>query len=234
MNEDWMDEMVKRLRGDYNPPPRTPREEMWAEIQTRIRMRHDASDAAGEAPGPGILSLEEARRTRATRLHRSLGWAGAAAAVLILGLAIGRMTAPGAPPVGAPVAAGTPVAAADPAVLRAAALDHLSRTESLLTLVRADARAGRLEPGLGSWARGLLSQTRLLMDAQGDADPVMAELLEDLELVLVQIVGVANTKETNGAEVRSELNLALDGLEEREILPRIQAVVPAGPRFVGT
>jgi len=144
------------------------------------------------------------------------------------------MTAPGARP-SADVAMDAPTDAGPSSeVLRAAAVQHLARTESLLTLVRADARAGRVEPSLGSWARGLLSQTRLLMDAQGGADPAMAELLGDLELVLVQIVGAANADIGDSAKVRSELNLALDGMEEREVLPRIQAVVPAGPRFVGT
>jgi hypothetical protein len=144
------------------------------------------------------------------------------------------MTAPGVVPEiggsGPQVAAAAP----DPDVLRAAAVDHLAKTETLLTLVRADARVGKVEPGVGTWARALLSQTRLLMDAEGQDDPTMARLLEDLELVLVQIVGVANTNDENQDRVRSELNLALDGIQKREILPRIQAVVPAGPRYVGT
>jgi hypothetical protein len=72
------------------------------------------------------------------------------------------------------------------------------------------------------------------MDAQGRADPLMSDLLEDLELILVQIVGVANAPAGDEGRVESELNLALEGLEEREVLTRIQAVVPAGPRFIGT
>jgi len=213
-----MDELLTGLREGYNPPPPTPREEMWAIIQSRLRA----------TPGSGVHSMDEARRARANRLHRPLGWVTAAAALLVLGLGIGRMTAPesGPGPAVAPVQ--------NPAVLRTASLDHLVKTETLLTLVRADARAGRVEPSLSSWARGLLSQTRLLIDAQGDADPAMKRLLEDLELVLVQIVGVTNENENDPARVRSELNLALDGIEERNILPRIQAVIPASPRFVGT
>jgi hypothetical protein len=213
-----MDELLAGLREGYNPPPQTPREEMWAVIQSRLRA----------APGSGAHSIEEARRARAKRLNRPLGWVTAAAALLVLGLGIGRMTAPeGGPEAG-------PGAVRNPDVLRTASLDHLVKTETLLTLVRADARTGRVEPSLASWARGLLSQTRLLMDAQGDSDPAMRRLLEDLELVLVQIVGVTNENENDPARVRSELNLALDGIEERDILPRIQAVIPASPRFVGT
>jgi hypothetical protein len=220
MNNDGMEELVRGLREEYNPPPETPREEMWASIEARIG-----------APDEKVVSLEAVRRSR---VRKPLAWAGAAAALVILGLGIGRMTAPGVDRPGTPgaeVIAGTE---ARTTALRVAALDHLAQTESLLTLVRADARSGRVDPSMGSWAKGLLSQTRLLMDVQGDSDPVMKELLQDLELVLVQIVGVANATRENGDRVRSELNLALSGLEEREVLPRIQAVVPAGPRFAGT
>lgn len=219
MHENPMDELLSGLRDEYNSPPETPREEMWSAIQARL------------ASGNGKeVSLSEARRHRMARYRRPLGWAGAAAALLVLGLGIGRITAPAAGP-GETVAV---QAEPDPGVLRVAAVQHLARSESLLTLVRADARAGRLEPTVGPWARTLLSQTRLLMDAQGVSDPVMEELLEDLELVLVQIVGVTGAANGDPDVVRSELNLALGGLEEREVLPRIQAVIPAGARFVGT
>lgn len=234
MRDDEIEELVTSLRGDYNVPPPTPREEMWSAIEARLGRGATSSAPDRESAGGRVLSLGEARRLRARRMRRPLGWAAAAAALLVLGLGIGRMTAPGARPP-ADVAMDAPVEAGPSSeVLRAAAVQHLVRTESLLTLVRADARAGRVEPSLGSWARGLLSQTRLLMDAQRDSDPAMAELLGDLELVLVQIVGAANADTGDSATVRSELNLALDGMEEREVLPRIQAVLPAGPRFVGT
>jgi len=230
--DDEMDELLTGLQEGYNRPPETPREEMWSAIEARI----SAVPAAGSTDRPEgesapVLSIHQARRARMANIHRPLGWAVAAAALLVLGLGIGRMTAPGIRSDGGGNVAATN---ADPEVLRAASVDHLARTEALLTLVRSDARAGKVEPGVGTWARGLLSQTRLLMDAQGESDPAMAQLLEDLELVLVQIVGVANADGNNQDRFQSELNLALDGIDEREILPRIQAVVPAGPRYVGT
>lgn len=234
MRDDEMEELVTNLRGDYNVPPQTPREEMWSAIEARLGREVTSSAPDRGSSSDRVLSLEEARRLRMRRMRRPLGWAAAAAALLVLGLGIGRMTAPGARPSADVAMDASTDAGPSSEVLRAAAVQHLARTESLLTLVRADARAGRVEPSLGSWARGLLSQTRLLMDAQGGADPAMAELLGDLELVLVQIVGAANADMGDSAKVRSELNLALDGMEEREVLPRIQAVVPAGPRFVGT
>jgi hypothetical protein len=219
---DWMNGELDELRRGYNPPPETPREEMWADIQARLEIR-----------GEHVVSLAEARAKRPALRRRAMGWATAAAAVLVVGIGIGRLTAPGEAP-GVGMAAAPATVTQDPDVFRAAAVNHLDRTETLLTLVRADARAGRVPPSLGEWSRTLLSQTRLLMDFQRSDDPVMAELLSDLELVLIQLVAIANEAPSDQERVRSEMNLALEGLEENEVLPRIQAVVTAGPRRYGT
>lgn len=222
MDEDRMDEerddpgLTEVLRGAYNAPPPTPREEMWAAIEVGLEPR-----------AVGVRSLEEARARKAG-LHRPLGWAAAAAVVLLLGVGIGRMSAP-RPAGPVMVEAMEP----DSEVMRMAAMNHLGRTESLLTVMRADARDGRVDPAMGEWANGLLSQTRLLLDSPGTADPTMRALLEDLELVLMQIVGVSQLDGGDQVRSRSEMNLALEGLEERDVLPRIQAVMP-GPGYAGT
>jgi hypothetical protein len=159
----------------------------------------------------------------------------AAAAILVLGLGIGRMTAPSStslPGASSETAGRTDSSPADP--LRVAALDHLVRSESLLTLARADARTGRVDSDVAEWARVLLIQTRLLLDARKAPDPLLNPLLEDLELVLVQLVGAANTDAETPGTMRSELNLALDGLDRNEVLPRIRAVLPGDPRRLGT
>lgn len=215
--DEGMDQLREALREGYNAPPPTPRDEMWTAISAGLGSRDEQ-----------VVSLEAARRRRAL-WQRPLGWAAAAAAVLVVGIGIGRMTAPSAPEM-----ASEESAQPDDAVLRMAALDHLGQTESLLTLVRADGRQGQLEPGTGTWARALLTQTRLLLDSRENDDPAMRDLLEDLELVLVQIVGVSEAQASDGARARSELNLALQGLEERDVLPRIQAVVPPGAGLSGT
>ncbi len=239
MPNDRMEEHMTGLRDKYNNPPETPREEMWAVIQSRLEAPESARGTVAQERTQGsdekVFSLAQARERRLARVRKPIVWAGSAAAILVLGLGIGRWTAPSGPGVTPSLeVAGAGAMAPNPGVLRAASLAHLGRTESLLTLVRTDGRAGKMEPSVGSWARGLLTQTRLLMEAQGQSDPVMTELLEDLELVLVQILGAANATPGDAAKVRSELNLALDGIEEFEVLPRIQAVLPAGPRFVGT
>lgn len=217
MSEGDMDDLSRLLREEYNPPPEVPRDEMWASIQAGLEPRI-----------PGVVSLDEARRRRWAALRRPAGWAAAAAAVLVMGVAIGRMTAPTVGPV-AEIPLGS-----DASILRVAAVQHLGRSEALLRMVRADGQSGRLDPVVSSWARGLLTETRLLLDSSENQDPAMRELLEDLELVLMQIVGVSAVPGEDDSRAREELSLALKGLEQREVLPRIQAVMPSGAGLAGT
>jgi hypothetical protein len=227
---DEMDAILERVRGAYNRPPETPRDEMWGVIQRGLTPRPVSGEAVqGErAGGAPVLSLEAARAKRWPAFYRTAGWAVAAAALLVLGIGIGRMSAP--TPAGEASMAETP----DPTAMRLATEEHLGKTESLLTLVKLDARAGQLDPQVGPWARSLLAQTRLLLDAPDVQDPAMRQLLEDLELVLVQIVGVTDAGPHDAARARTELNLAVQGLDDRDVLPRIQALVPGGSGLSGT
>ncbi|HKJ01347.1 MAG TPA: hypothetical protein VJ997_02800 [Longimicrobiales bacterium] len=218
MEDQRMDELTHLLREEYNPPPPTPRAEMWEAIQARLN-----------DPGASVVSLDAVRARRTVWVRRSMAWGAAAAAVLVVGFGLGRFTAPTSV-AEAPGASQAP----DPQVLRLAATDHLERTEALLRMVRADGRTGQLDPAVGSWAESLLTQTRLLLDSTENDDPAMRALLEDLELVLVQIVGVADTRGADGAQAREELTLALKGIEENHVLSRIQAVSPAGSPLAGT
>ncbi len=216
MSEDRLDEALAELRRSYNAPPPTPRDEMWSVIERR-----------SAAAGAGVIPLERARRVPQT-FHKLVGWGVAAAALLVLGIGIGRRTAP--------LPAGVVLAPASEraGLLRTVALDHLGRSESLLTLVRADARAGRMDPHALALARELLTETRLLLDAPGEKDPAMRELLEDLEFVLMQVVGAEESEVKGKHDAGTELNLALQGMNERAVLPRIQAVMPSGTGRSGT
>jgi hypothetical protein len=234
MSDERIEEMLAQVRETYHVPNEPPREAMWAAIEGRIggtpAGRSGGTEPGGDQAPVVDLAVERARR-EAARPHvfrstdRSMGWAVAAAAVLVLGIGIGRMTAPAGAP--QPVAEGVP-GPADPdrGALQLAAREHLGRTESLLTMVRADARAGRIDPATSEWAEGLLSETRLLLDADRGADPAVEDLLLDLELVLIQITAVAETGSMDEARARTELELALRTLDEGEVLPRIQAVLP--------
>jgi hypothetical protein len=195
-------------------------------------------------PHPDVVDLDGLRAARARKTGRPIGWAVAAAAVLAMGVGIARMSVPGpaglggtpagqiasaAGEVGGAVARGSaPTSEAPSSALAFAARQHLGRAEDLLTMVRADARAGRLDPALGASARGLLSQTRLLMDARGSGDPELDRLLEDLELVLAQVAGVAVAERTDDERARTELELTVSGMDAGEVLPRIRAALPMG------
>ena len=206
-----MDRILDAVREVFNAPGETPKEAMWHVIEQGLEA----------TSGKDVIDLTAARKDRTRRVSRSFAWAVAAAAVLVMGVGIGRMTSP--------TSDSTPVATAPDQIvprLQFAAAEHFGRTESLLTMVRADARRGRIDPMTGTWARGLLVQTRLLIDARAGSELTMDELLEDLELVLVQIVGLSESGAMDGARTRTELELALRGLEDRELLPRLQAAGP--------
>jgi len=98
-----------------------------------------------------------------------------------------------------------------------AAVQHLTRVETFLTTLRT-------APGqqFSGQARELLTSTRLLKDAK-DMDPRLRKLMDDLEDILVQIVQY----DVNGT--REDLDLITDGLEERQVLPRLHSAIPAGP-----
>lgn len=211
-----------RIAAEYNPPPETPRDEMWDRIAARIA---EGDESGGEAH---VVDLSEARErrgadgTHATGPRRWAGWAVAAAALLVLGVGIGRMTAPERPLASEPEAT-TPRAGSSG--LGLAAREHLGRTESLLTMVRADARDGRVDSEVAAWAEDLLAQTRLLLDRPDGVEPELRDLLLDLELVLVQVVGIAETG-ADDDRARTEVELTLRSLDEGEVLPRIQATLP--------
>jgi hypothetical protein len=223
MADERRDEWVDRLRDGYHRPGETPREEMWAGIQAHLSPR-DAK----------VLPLEDRRNLR-SRGARVLPWATAAAALVVLGVGIGRVTAPDALE-NAPVPVeGTvwraPGVGATP--LRVAAMRHLGRSEGLLTLVQADGRSGRMDPQVGPWARALLGETRLFLDRTAPTDPDMTDLLEDLELVLVQIVGASEVGAADAERASAEISLTLLAIQQRDVVPRIQALTPDGPAHAG-
>ena len=219
-------ERLRELAVDYHVPPPTPREAMWEEIRSRIEREAPAGGTveARVVPirPPASAGRPGQARPSARRVHW-LGIGGAAAAMVALGFALGRMTGPAEGPAGPAVAAG---ATLERSVLRTAAADHLAQSEELLTAVRADALSGRLNPGVGTWGRGLLLETRMLLDSPASSDPELKTLLEDLELILAQI-SLLGEDDVAGARGPEELQLIAQGIETQDVLPRIQAALPA-------
>ena len=210
MMEDRFDENLIEAARDYNEPPETPRELMWARIDATRR--------------------ERARRRQQLRVLYSpwTRWGMGIAAALAIGIGIGRLTidrdgepAPAVAVAPAPEVSTTP--AGPQLAYRVAATEHLVRAETFLTSFRAEAEAGRADAEFWSGAGELLASTRLLIDSPAAEDPVFQSLLQDLELVLVQIVRLS-VERGDG-----ELELVTEGLERRGLLPKLRTAIPAGP-----
>ena len=202
MNDDRFEQQINEAVRDYHRPPETPRDEMWAAIEAeRVRRR----------TAPRVVVLRPVWR-----------WGIGMAAVLVIGIAIGRFIRPGAS-----TAPTTPVPVAtsrtgDDIAYQVAAAQYLSRTETLLAGFRADARTGeRLDPQFEAQARELLSSTRLLLDSPAGRNPRLKPLLEDLEVVLAQIVYLPASHDTTDVELINQ------GIDQRSVLTRLRTALPA-------
>jgi hypothetical protein len=103
------------------------------------------------------------------------------------------------------------------------AVRHLSEAEALLTSFRTrSATDHQMDAQLGTWARQLLSNTRLLLDSPVASDPQRRPLLEDLELVLVQIVQLSP-----GSTVQDR-DLIEKTLQNDHVMTRLRTAIPAG------
>lgn len=200
--EQWLKDAART----YHTPHPTPREAMWKRI-------------------------EEARRNRHVIVIRPwMRWGLAAAAMLALGIGIGRWTADQSQlPArnGSPVAAATDSAHSDVAY-QVAATQYLSRAEAFLTGFRADLPGSRDNTRFPRQARDLLSTTRLMLDSPAGDDPRLRSLLEDLELILVQISQLQTDRGTHDAD------LITQGMDQSNVLPKLRSAIPAGPVPVRT
>lgn len=203
MTDERFSEFLKKVAADYNKPPETPRDEMWARIDSARTKRR------------GERELERQARPW-------VRWGAGIAAVLAVGIGIGRMTAPSAS-VSVPVASAISDTSEDDAlVFQAVATEYLARTDAFLSLFRSEARSGTADAEVAEWARDLLTTARFMIDSPVAEDPNLKELLEDLELILVQIA------QYNSNESSDELDLIEQGLEERGVLLRLQAALATG------
>lgn len=216
MMDDRFDDVIKEAADEYNRPPETPREVMWAQIEAMRR--------------------ERALQRRRFRLVQSrwVRWGVGIAAALAIGIGIGRFSIDGgreAPSiVVAPPGGDTSVAAEVRAAgfaYRLAATEHLTQADVFLTAFRADPKSSESDPQFWSSVGELLSSTRLLMDSPAAEDPVFRSLLKDLELVLAQIAQLSYSRGT------SEVDLVNEGIERRGLLLKLRSVIPAGPAAGG-
>ena len=208
MTPDRFDERLREAAQDYHRPPSvTPREELWQRI----------------------VAARAARRRRVLVLRPALRWGMGIAAVLALGIGIGRWTAAwwSTSPASLPTTASR---GDDQGSLpyRVAAAQYLTRAEVLLTGFRSEVRAGQPDAQFARQARDLLGTTRLFLDCPAGKDPRLKGLLEDLETVLAQIA------QLTPGEDREDVRLIDQGLEQRRVLLRLRVANPAGPGPVRT
>jgi hypothetical protein len=237
MNDDRRhEERLGELARDYHAPPPAPRDRMWEGIETARR---------------GAPAVMRPPWWRAPRLL----WPAAAAAVLILGIAIGRWTLPREEGQQLAGRADGEAAVADSAVLpdviasadlaagglaggdgstvpdrsrayRLAAVPLVDRSVLLLTRYRTGADPGGDDVGFTERARRLLQETRLLQSSPASEDPELARLLDDLELTLARVVQAADT------QIEEERAMVEEGIQEQGLIGRLRRwAPPAGARM---
>jgi len=199
--EQWLKDVA---RTTYHAPRTIPRDEMWKKIE------------AGRS------------NRRVIELRPWLRWAVAAAAVLILGIGIGRWTAH--QPVTTVAAADSTTSTQSDLVYQVAATQYLSHTEAFLTSFRADigSHGSAHSARFALQARDLLSTTRLMLDSPAGKDQRLRSLLEDLELVLVQI------SQLDPSQDGHDTDLIRQGMNQSNVLPKLRSAIPAGPVPVRT
>lgn len=212
-----MDDELRRLAGDYHEPPETPREEMWGRI-VAMRREGERRNAAGRLDGRVV-----GRQARRRALWQ---WSLAAAAVLTLGVLIGRWTGPRSGDAGNPptVASVPPKTTEASAALRLTAAQHLDRVQTFLSVFRAEARSGHVDTTAPQTARGLLTNTRLLEDSPAAKDPALKTVLDDVDLVLSQI---AQYRGGRGEIGKQDLEFIQQGIDQRGVMLKLQAVAPS-------
>lgn len=211
------DEFLRQRAQDYRPPPPTPRAELWLRIEAARRAAR-----AGEKT-PWVRPLHPRFPVRA------LAWTAAAAAVLVLGIGIGRLSVNGGgEDVPGAVTSATAVpgealakggSAGQTLAYEVTAVQHFARIDGLLV----DLKTRGAGDDVTRLARELLTSTRLLLDSPRLTDLRLRTLLQDLELMLAQIA-------TLNPESRPEdLDFVSEGLARTELRSRLRNAIPSGP-----
>ena len=199
MDDTRLDQLLDDAMRTYRVAPDAPVDEIWAGIM-----------AEGFAPPV----------QRAVPGWRMVGIA--AAAMLVIGVAAGRLSVGRGPT----VVAAAPSAAAVPATLASAgdpnhqaASELLGRTAVLLAALPSGAGKTAVDAGMTREAARLLTTTRLLLDSSLNRDQELRDLLQDLELVLVQVARLQPTRHNE------ELRFIRSAMDEHDIVPRVRAAV---------
>ncbi|MFT5233243.1 MAG: hypothetical protein ACI9UK_000643 [Candidatus Krumholzibacteriia bacterium] len=205
------------VRG-LNEPPAVPRDKMWQAIDDARRDKRQER--------PQVLAMPTVAQSRG-RFSGAWRIVAGLAAVLVIGVAVGRMTVtPNAPMIAEEVTEDVPSGnhTVRKKINRLATVDLFGRADFLLTDFKVQSCAQQATSPSPAWAAGMLLQTRLLMDTSVGSDPEMKKLLDELELVLAQIVGLSRE---NCAQ---DMAWIQKGLQENSTLERLRLVSDDGPR----
>jgi hypothetical protein len=203
MDEKDLQEKLAELRDTWRVPRDPPLAEMWQAIEVRA-----------------FPPSHQGGRSRWIRTILPL------AATLIVGFAIGQITpslrqGPVVEP--APAEAGRGGGGAASAPFIGVANNYLERVTALLVTLTEEAGQGRPFDYSSARARDLLATTRLLLDSPDISDPVLRDLLDDLELVLAQIVRLPQRA------TAPDVYLIDQALDQREVLPRLRVMLAENP-----
>jgi hypothetical protein len=202
MLDDRLDDQLREAARDYNAPPETPRDLMWQRI---------VAERARTAGGP-----DKARGLRFLR------WPVGIAALLALGIGLGRMSAPEPQPAAPPPVATAVNPRGSDVAYQLVTTEHLGQSEAFLTLFRASVQRGGDGQLASATARQLLATNRLLIDSPAGDDDRTRLLLQDLELVLAQIAQLSPQPS------RPDLDLITEGLDHGGVMSRLRTAVPSG------
>ena len=216
MTDDELDRLLRDAARTYRrPPDLADTDALWTDVERAL----DAAPALTVVRGDDVAPVR----------HRTW-WASPwlrTAAVLLLGVAIGRLsTRVSARAAVAPSVAVAPNATVPNAtvpnvvpVRDVATHEYLGRAAVLLAALPDELRSRRSDPAYLSQADALLLQTRLLLDSPAAADPALRALLEDLELVLAQVVRLDAARDSMNVDFLQQ------ALQQRDVLPRLRDAV---------
>lgn len=205
-DDDQIPDSIRTAAKGYNAPPELSRsalDDMWSGIEAQA---FGASALEAPSPASGVRRFLSASNLLPL------------AAVLVLGVAIGRFALPrDAAVAGAPVAKrDSTTASSIEGPYQFTASRYLGQATALLAALPTEVAGDSAGEPYKGRAHDLLLTTRLLLDSPAAADPRFRTLLEDLELVLAQVVRLQS------AESSAELELIRQALEQRDVLPRLR------------
>ncbi len=203
MNDESFERLMRGAAETYNRPPRPPMDEMWASIEA------EAFGATRSAPRRRILMASPWVRM---------------AAVLVLGIAIGRgsmLFQEAAPAPAAKAAAVSAPENADPYQLTTDR--YLGQTMALLVDMPKQLQSGHADTAFIARANKSLATLRLLMDSPAANNSRLRSLFEDLELVLVQVVQMPRGGSATDA------SLIRQAMQQRDVMPRLRDAVAETP-----